>query len=271
MPSSTYLVGIGEFQWCPYSDESILVTLSTSTDTNGSGNLIYGESLYLLDIKNGSITRTMPALMSICGATDMQLLSWLPTSSASNDTILIRYRLKAFGGDPFAHKKYHVQSDRIEPVDNLNCLAGLCCFDKMSKMFAHIKTASVAEDYRLYIGSELVQLPHFESIQYLRISRDGKYIALDVLPPHTDSIRGLSSEIWLINTNKWLANKADTSYLSVINLQNINCSYSFGGAYPEFLTDSTLALNLHKDGDATSPPYEVTFGGKLVRRISVIR
>ncbi|MFH1050700.1 MAG: hypothetical protein V1779_07190 [bacterium] len=68
--------------------------------------------------------------------------------------------------------------------------------------------------------------------------------------------------------DKVLAEHPDTVHVKKINLRNEFCMYAFAGAWPEFISENTLAVSMHVDGDEMSALWEITIDGKIVRQLT---
>ncbi len=103
-------------------------------------------------------------------------------------------------------------------------------------------------------------------IQHITYSPDSSLVAFDVQP---DGIQN-----WWADTvfdQVWVYRIGNPHFLDTINFQSLFCTYSLGGGiWPEFITDSTLAVSMHHDGDESSPLWEITIGGQIVRQLTFL-
>jgi len=70
-----------------------------------------------------------------------------------------------------------------------------------------------------------------------------------------------------MNTKDLLSN-SEIKYKKIINLRKLFCKYTYLGLYAEFLSNSSLILSMHNDGDAIAPLYEISLDGKIIRQIT---
>ncbi|MCE2503555.1 MAG: PD40 domain-containing protein, partial [Chlorobi bacterium] len=83
-------------------------------------------------------------------------------------------------------------------------------------------------------------------------SPDGSKIALAVWPGDVPTV-----EIWIFHIDEYLAGESDTMPMHAINLEDQFCFYG-GAIYPEYATDSTLIVAMHRDGDEFSGLWEIS-------------
>ena len=116
----------------------------------------------------------------------------------------------------------------------------------------------------LYLSTQIVDIFH------VSWSPNKKELALTVRPnspPENPDYIGSFPEVWIMDI---VGMQTDPSQSTVyrLNFQNLFCKYSFWGIDAEYITDSTLAVSMHKDGDAVSPLWEITDRGKVVRQLT---
>ena len=54
----------------------------------------------------------------------------------------------------------------------------------------------------------------------------------------------------------------------IINLRKEFCKYANAGLFAEFVTNNSLVLSFHNDGDNIAPLYEISLDGKIIRQIT---
>jgi hypothetical protein len=72
----------------------------------------------------------------------------------------------------------------------------------------------------------------------------------------------------VVDVDSWMRSAAPVATMAVIDLQERFCRYSFRGASAEFVTNRTLAVAMHRDGEAVAHLYEITTDGRMVRQIT---
>ena len=101
------------------------------------------------------------------------------------------------------------------------------------------------------------------SIQAASFSPDGKWVAYWVFPEGN----GLPADT--IFDQVWICPVSNPTKIEhVINFQCLYCTYSFWGIWPEFISDSTLAVSMHHDGDSVSALWEIGLDGHIVRQLT---
>jgi hypothetical protein len=130
------------------------------------------------------------------------------------------------------------------------------------------RDTNIARDtFIYYLGGKTLPTPRqILTMDAASFSPDSKLLALSV-DPIGDSSDGVLvfEQIWIFS-----ADSASPSNVQVINFQCLYCTYNLLGAYAVFLTDSTLAVSMYKDGSDTSALYEITLDGRIVRQLTYV-
>ena len=118
---------------------------------------------------------------------------------------------------------------------------------------------------RYFIG---VPCPKGHICERLTSSRNCYECALDITGKRRKDRKDFLSTIEKTINNPLSKTKNPKKPISMINFQHSFCTYSFWGIWPEFITDSTIAVSMHKDGAEYSQLYEITIDGNMVRQLT---
>ena len=99
---------------------------------------------------------------------------------------------------------------------------------------------------------------YFYDIEHASFSPDGKLVAVSGIINDTTYDQVF---IYDVGTH---------SLVKTINFQKSFCMYNLWGVYAEFITDSTLAVSMHKDSAESSPLWEITIDGRIVRQLTIL-
>lgn len=123
------------------------------------------------------------------------------------------------------------------------------------------RTGVKTEDYEYFLNDKLISLePWIERVMSASFSPSKQLMALGVMPRSYKDYE----QVWIYRVDDLSAP------ISKINFQKLHCMYSFWGAEAEFITDSTLAVSMHKDGDISSPLWEIGLDGHIVRQLTFL-
>ncbi len=267
--------------WCPYDPNTVLISATTSTDTNNSGKYFYGCNLYTLSLISHEIRRFTPMQFGKIGTLIICEfpIQWLHSTSfggnfisstKGNDYIEI-FSSFGFGGI------YHVQSGTLSSNLRLD----------------FVQYPSKPKDDNRFSGNK----PYFREIinrtgynqwfirdvplrnpgylcKHRSWSPSNQYLALALSSGGSiiDEQEGSCGyqEIWIYDVNELSAKGMNyPEPIRKINLRKEFCMYNtVVNCSAEFLTDSTLAVSMHKDGDDFAPIWEISIDGKLLRQLT---
>jgi hypothetical protein len=262
--------------WCPYDPD--LLALNAAIYINdtltGANDIELGE-LFTYRVSTGQSTLITPMAGGPYRGAGLQGsywnvgevdTSWLPGSKSGLDTFVISYGIY---GDPSTvfYGLYVPQTQQMIPrtrsfenTRTMYCVS----WDRSDSLYAFILDGA----YQLYAGPHQVVFPMAidttgNGVTRGTFSPDGKLFAIEVAP------LGAHDTTDTIFTQVWVFRSDDPSHvISMINFQKLFCKYSLMGIWPEFITDSTLAVSMHRDGDTASVLWEITVDGRLVRQLT---
>lgn len=253
------LIAVGTVLWCPYDSDRLLVHTAGFTDTAGDGNFAYGQHIFIVSLLKNSAQNVTPSAFGKAGG-DFLLYSWLVSTNILQDSIFLLYDLPNDGG--FRQGIYVPQ---LQTITNTN-FPEVRSFQQSKAGINYFGVSSASPFIGdTYLNGKLLTLPS-ESINYMSWSPNAKKIALSVMPKG-DPAKLRFEKIWVLDADKFL--KENVINIDTIDLQKRFCMYSFGGGISaEFITDSTLAVSMHKDKSVSSNLWEITLDGRMKRKLT---
>lgn len=260
--------------WCPYDSDVVALMMTFNVDTSNNGqSSVRVQNLFTYRISTGEATRITPAILGKYGPPGMgSVLSWLPSSSPGKDSLIIGY--SAFDS-PIHQGFYGIFVPQTQALIPIIVSAGT---DTMARSRDGKHSVSFNWDTLTGIGllpyyfdDKPLDFPHEldtigPGIQGVTFSPDGSLVAYWVFP------MGCGAPADSIFDQVWVCKTSDpANIIDVINFQCCFCTYSFWGIWPEFITDSTLAVSMHKDEDESSPMWEISIHGcNIVRQLTFL-
>ncbi|HEY3875617.1 MAG TPA: T9SS type A sorting domain-containing protein, partial [Candidatus Kapabacteria bacterium] len=250
----TYMV------WCPYDPDLLAIAVDLKDIFYNAGIYGYGN-IYTYRLSTGECKRITPQLFGPVGDTSeiIQLHSWRANSKSGSDTLEIS-SWHILRDSTLYYIPQTPQAVFRTPWYGRTLTYGQSRSGKHS-LLGDYYTGSYYLD-----GSSLAALDSsIEALEWVSFSPDEKLLALSVDPngqgPPADTI---FPQVWVYHVDSMSAPPI------VINFQKSFCMYSFWGIDAEFITDSTLAVSMHHDGDLSSPLWEITLGGRIVRQLTFL-
>lgn len=115
-------------------------------------------------------------------------------------------------------------------------------------------------------GERMAMADEITAIGHASWSPDGTKLALSLAREPADVWR--YEMVMVIDVARYLREHSDFAPVEVIDMQKRFCTYSFLGSFAEFITNRTLAVSMHKDGDPVSYIWEITTDGRRVRQLT---
>ncbi len=250
-------ISFGAITFCPYDPDLLALTVESVVDTIQIVN-----NLFTYRISTGASKRITPDTLGPLGYGGLNLFGWLPGSKPNMDTFVIGFG--AWHGKSF-YGTYVPQTQGMNPVQRVDSRIH---FLTASRDRQHSITFddTVHDGYPYFLDSTKIRYPKpIYAIANANFSLDGKLFAAEVDPlgygPPADTI---FEQVWV-----WRTSDPSTP-IRMINFQKLFCKYSFWGIWPCFITDSTIAVSMHKDGDTFSPLWEITIDGRIVRQLTFL-
>ncbi len=250
--------GFIDLAWCPY-DPDLLAVCVNLQDTFYSGRSWDGN-IYTYRLSSGECHRITPEIFGSYGDSlgPLNFQSWRMGSSMSSDT----FEITSAGIDDDSEEFYIPQTQKIFRTP----WYGLLQTYAESRSGKHYVLGNYHWDTDYLLdGDTLHLLDSIQRLDWASFSPNEKLLALSVSPngqgPPADTV---FPQVWVLNLDSLNAPPI------VINFQKSFCMYSFWGIDAEFTTDSTLAVSMHKDGDLSSPLWEITLDGRIKRQLTFL-
>jgi len=254
--------------WCPYDSDLFAINGGSEIDTGG-GNYFGVENIYTYRISTGESKRITPTIFPYGGTVwlygdNRSTEDWSHWSSAGNDTLLIAYTIPGRLQDSVFIGYYSPQTQKLIPKRKLTSsgLVDSIIIWAQSRDYTHMiwcKQDSVGRAVRpYYLDTTEIEFPRpIYAMGVGSFSPNSKLFAITIKGADT-----VWDQVWVYET------KNPKAPISMINFQHSFCTYSFWDIWPEFITDSTIAVSMHKDGAEYSHLYEITIDGNMVRQLT---
>ena len=248
--------------WCPY-DSNLLALNVTTLDPQNNGGSGEVANIYTYEPSTGESQLITPNIYGPLHG-DRIIGPWYFGSKPGLDSIEVQY-----GGSAGIYVPQTQSLSYLGPFPGQPGKIDTFAFSRNSHhTMSCWRDTNIARDTLIFfLDGKLLHLPRdIQTLYSVSFSPDSKLIALDVSPVDIAMDSNMAFEqLWIFN-----ADSASPSFVRVINFQCLYCKYSYDGADAVFLTDSTLAVSMHKDGSDTSALYEITLNGRLVRQLTFV-
>ena len=234
--------------WCPYDGNKIFIQCSGSYKQGGQ------YRGYIYNITTKGCIRIKPFNSPIKG--EFQADSWLRGSNELIDSFRTGSAIYVPQKDKFYPNTYPTALFQ-SPYSNDDYSIVLDAGGTSSKSYIN--------------GDYIYQSPNILYISHVSFSPDRKKLVLTVdpaIPPENPEYMTQFPEVWVFDLAEYQGFTNVDQHIYRLNFQNLFCKYSFRDIDAEYITDSTLAVSMHKDGDAVSPLWEITDRGKVVRQLT---
>ncbi len=242
--------------WCPYSSDKIYLACLECRVKDGYFNGVG----YIYDLNKNTVTRVSPSKYGKFGLEDgNNFRAWLRGSKEGMDSILLDTAIYLLQQDSMYHRPEGYKRNIVQSLHTNDIMST----DGFSQMTGELE---------IYFNSTYFQESHsILSGGKMSFSPNGRKVALSVtprIPPPSMEQKALYEfeEVWIIDRDNVNTVESLASYK--LNLQDLFCTYSGWGICAEYITDSTLAVSMHKDGDNISPLWEITDKGRIVRQLT---
>lgn len=257
IPDSIGFGGCFGMCWCPYDNNKLAVNCITGIDG------AFGSNLFILSIRERTLTFINLPLTLKSGASDMNIFGWMKGSTPNSDSLLLRYWSENSGS---VRGIVVLQEKKIVPILEFTGfiekigLPSFFLFSPDRKHYIGVK------DEGIFIDGVLLTLEDtLDQIDYISWSPDSKKIAI------TGFFRHSYGRVGVVDVSKWLEGNQSILPIQKINFKERFCMYNLysdGKSDAEFLTNTTLAVSMHHDGDMISPLWEITTDGRLLRQLT---
>jgi hypothetical protein len=264
------------FFWCPYDSDLVAVESISMFDTSNNGMIpTYVDNLITYRISTGESKIITPNILIPNGQV-VELLDWRHLSHPGADTFEIFFNPHG-SSDSVFYGLYIPQTQSLIPFpissdgDPVDTSVIAVSRDGLHILTGTYDTMLGSSRWWVALDGDSLRFPiPAASMHNASFSPDGKRLALSIDPEGegggTALADSLFTQVWIYNVDN-----PDPGSVHVINFQCCFCKYNFGGIFAEFLTDSTLAVSMHKDGDESSPLYEISINGcNIVRQLTFL-
>jgi hypothetical protein len=262
--------------WCPYDPDQVLVTVRSRVDTSKTGaNPVSVFNIFKYQISSRASVCITPDTLGPYGALSKGALTfgasyWLTGSTSGNDSFQVGMAAsvspdhKQFWGVYVPQQQTLVRTaDHLPDTEDLAVSSDsthhvwLTHNSKTGAVVLPLMIDSTPLDFTVPLDTTV------PSIQGASFSPGGDWVAYWVFPAGN----GLPADT--IFDQVWICPVSNPTKIEhVINFQRLYCTYSFWGIWPEFISDSTLAVSMHKDGDSVSALWEIGLDGHIVRQLT---
>lgn len=268
LPKSVRVIGSQTISdWCPYADSLILIDVQTETDTNNTGNYIRGYNTYIVSLSGYTLLRATSPMFGLAGSESGSLACWMGRLSMLGQDYIYR---PAVTFKESIHY-YIVQSDGVEMMPLQESY-----YSSVRGMYIFFETRGLQNIADWFINGGQIENPGYHQT-WVSWSPNERRLALSVMEArrtndttaYEKAYRG--KEIIIYEFPDELEFKKVTynhKPLRVINLRKSCCKFSYTGTYSTFITDSTLAVSMHNDGDEFVPLWEINIDGKILRQLT---
>jgi hypothetical protein len=268
LPPEIRFSGCFDICWCPYDNAKLAFTGVTYIGG------VFAENLFILSTKQSTIDIIDLPFASTFGVEGgIWINGWLNGSTPASDSIFLNYGSGSSTIKPYSIRGIVVLQEKkivlIPQVDKLlkeiRYADFLYSADK--KHLAALKPSGGTPYFAgVYIDGERLPLSDtINLINYASWSPDGKKLAVSV-----ELYRG-QDQVIIIDVDKWLRERPAILQVEKIDYRKRFCMYMLSGegtTDAEFLTNTTLAVSMHHDGDMISPLWEITTDGRLLRQLT---
>jgi hypothetical protein len=265
MPSGFRFNGCFGLCWCPYDNNKLALNFVTGFDTviDGNKRSFYGQNLFILSIKENRLSRVNLPNVGFAGPNEFEVYDWVKGSTPSADSILLAcgYGQNLFIGIFVLQTNTLVHLSEIENLIQSSAFPAVFSFSPDRKHFLIFK-----EGGPVYADDILLPLDDtYDILEYISWSPDSKKLVL------TGYFNKGEGHVGVIDMDKWFRERPSVLPIQKIDFRKRFCMYnlsSYTTIDAEFLTNTTLAVSMHHDGDMISPLWEITTDGRLLRQLT---
>ncbi len=222
----------------------------------------YGQNLCILSRKTGKLEMVHLPNTSQSGPPYLQLFGWLKGSTPEADSLVLTYT--SFRGIVVLPSKTLVPIPAIPSQGPVNLKQ-----IRFSPDRRHYVTDGRLYPFNIFIdGVDLKFVDTVQGVFWFSWSPDSKKLAVTSLNSGNKSY-SFGGIIWIIDVEKWDKERPAIVPVEKIDIQKRFCMYAFGDALKaEFTSNTTLAVNMHHDGDMLQTLWEITTDGRLLRQLT---
>ena len=255
-----------EILWSPY-DKNVLILYCIGTfDTVGDAkNFIPLKNGYIYHTGTGESVRITPSIYgqygSQGGLEEFTISDWLLGSLEGLDSLMTGLGI------------YVPQEDRFYPIPE-----GYKEFVSQSPLgdiLYRTRFTQPWSSWAYYLADQspqpglLWESKYIQHLSNVTWSPTASRFALSVDYEMISSDTAKSNrEIWVFTTWDVLLGQTRRERFTRLNLRDLFCAYSTYGIDAEFITDTTLAVSMHKDGDDVSHLWEISITGRKIRQLT---
>lgn len=238
LPDSYEVVGISDVQWSPYSNDRVLVAFTAIIDKDNRRQ--FDRRPHILDVTARSIAALGPDSSDVFTGNPGFAAYWLPESRQGEDVFL----LSSMNG---LSARYSASRRTLVTVPAKSEFYFLITADAVFGLTRAQRTTTVTRN-----GASVYSFPDSLSLTDFSVSRSGQLFAISLLE------NGVP-KIVLGNTGGEAAGPAREIWLP-----DRFCMYADLEPQAEFVSETRLAVSMHRDGDSLQTLYEVSVDGDLI-------
>lgn len=253
--------------WSPYESDVLMFKVNSLIDTSQETSSITVHNVYKYNLTTKELERMTPPFLGKYGPYSMGWYGWRAGSMPGSDTIMISLNSKLSPDGKHFYGLYVPQTGYMERIPLPVSGSYEVLSDDGQHRFLMLTDSNTGRP--AWPGTvDGIPLNFAQPIDSMRspnvlFSPSGKYVLFDVHfndeGPPGDS---LYEQLWISNVGD------PANPVHIINLQRLYCTYSFSGIHPRFLTDTTLAISMHKDEAKYSPLWEIAIDGRMIRQLT---
>ncbi|MBS1536815.1 MAG: hypothetical protein JST20_03600 [Bacteroidetes bacterium] len=270
MPPNVSFSGCFDLRWCPYDDNKLCFMFVTGIDTTSKGRIgVYGQNLFILHRKENIFEKIDLPYASQAGPKTLLLYGWLKGSTPMADSLFLLYGSNSWylSGIIIPQEKKIISIPEFDKLGSYGFLQDYLFSPNGQHSATIVQQMDVPpfgnnifiDGIPLRIAEDTIDL-----LSRLSWSPDGKNLAVTLMASRK------WESVWVIDVDKWLRERPTFAPVEKIDFQKRFCMYNFGGGPidAEFITNTTLAVSSHHDGDVLCPLWEITTDGRLLRQIT---
>lgn len=246
LPDSLSLIGISSVQYCPYSNDLVLVRVSARA-RNERGNRYIAIRPMIIDLRERRIAATFPIILGHFDANRGYSAHWLPESRPGDD----QFRLS--GSTEIS--KYLLQSGSLIPYPGGDWWAR----NLDGTILLYLDCNQLRQNCAMVVNGDTIYRLS-ESIQAFDwdFSPSGRYFAL------TMSQNADPFNVHLVIIDRQFGRALD------IGLLEDFCFYAVHGAKLAFIDESNLIVSVHRARDDYQRYQQFSITGALIGPIGVV-
>lgn len=248
LPKGFRVFSILEFHWCPYDNSLLLINAVTEVDFDDEPG-VYSQNAYIVNTLGDAI-RTVTPSQQWFGApvNSFQISGWLPGSTPELDSLVV----SGYGIYLPQKELYVSQFWKYELLERSRA--------------GELQIGTYSDPFQIVLDGKELKIASFPEswIGDASFSPDNRYLVLDGEGGYE---KPCSRKIWLVDLEEWSQDVNQIIHPNELKPRELFClnHVDYGTV---FLTDSTIAISMFKEGELYSHYYEISIHGEMIRQIS---